>query len=466
MNILLLLRKIGNLVIFFPVRIFYRSLFAFLQLSEKTFLPLLLIIIAKKYSRNRQLKTKPSLYWGPTPLINNKYWSNALKQIGYNSLTYMTHQYPNFDYADYDKYLYEKIDSVSKRFPFLYNLFFRVYHYLAFMEVIKNWDILHLSFDGCFLSKIGLQNLEGKLIRAAGCKIIVMPYGGDSHRFSRFQNMLWKIGMSWSYPYSTKIQNQLEAVVNYWTEEADILLTGFEYQNGFSRNDVLIPSYLSIDINQWETKKRYNLANGKDKPVYIMHTPNHRGAKGTEFVIDSIEKLKSEGLQVELILLEGIKNTQVREIMRTKADILVEQLLFNGYALSGIEGMASGLPVVSNLNFPNLLDGYRIFSFLDECPIVSADPKNIYDVLKILITNPELRETLGKAGRNYVEKYHSYETSQYMFEKIYDKIWFGKEVDIMPMFHPLLSEYNKSKPKIEHPLINSQLPQLIEKKHP
>ena len=36
-------------------------------------------------------------------------------------------------------------------------------------------------------------------------------------------------------------------------------------------------------------------------------------------------------------------------LLKDKADILIDQLIFNGYAMSAIEGMAAGIPVISNL---------------------------------------------------------------------------------------------------------------------
>ena len=36
-------------------------------------------------------------------------------------------------------------------------------------------------------------------------------------------------------------------------------------------------------------------------------------------------------------------------LLKDKADILIDQLIFNGYAMSAIEGLAAGIPVISNL---------------------------------------------------------------------------------------------------------------------
>jgi glycosyltransferase involved in cell wall biosynthesis len=189
----------------------------------------------------------------------------------------------------------------------------------------------------------------------------------------------------------------------------------------------------------------------------VIHTPNHRGAKGTEFVQEAIERLRSEGLQIELVLVERMPNEEVRRLMRT-ADILAEQFIFTGYAFSGIEGMASGLAVMSNLENETYTRLLRRFSFLDECPILSTTPESLYENLGLLVRNPKLRRALGTAGRAYVEKYHSYRTSQYMFGAVYDRIVHGKDVELQRIFHPLLGDYNRSVAKVDHPLVESRLP--------
>jgi hypothetical protein len=127
--------------------------------------------------------------------------------------------------------------------------------------------------------------------------------------------------------------------------------------------------------------------------------------------------------------------------------------------MSAIEGMASGLPVMANLEHEAYTRLFRRYSYLNECPILSTTPETLKENLRVLVTDPALREELGRAGRRYVKKYHSEETARYMFGAIYEKVWFGKEdVDLMNLFHPLKSEYNRSRPPVEHPLVDSKLP--------
>ena len=250
---------------------------------------------------------------------------------------------------------------------------------------------------------------------------------------------------------------RIQTRVNYWTRSADTIITGFMI-DGLVRWDVLAFQTVVIDTELWRPRKFYNSADGANGVVKIIHTPNSRGFKGTEYLQRAVEELRAEGLKMELLLIEGVQNEEVRRLIADEADILAEQFIATGYAMSGIEGMASGLPVLANLEHEAYTRLFRRYAYLNECPILSTTPETLKQNLRVLVTNPRLREELGKAGREYVEKYHSEETARYMFGAIYDKIWHGRGVDLMNLFHPLKSEYNHRKPLVQHPLVENKLP--------
>ena len=137
--------------------------------------------------------------------------------------------------------------------------------------------------------------------------------------------------------------------VDWWCRHADFVIPGGMGPDGLGRWDVLIPNSLCVDVDSWKTTKKNNMADGRDNLVKLTHSPNFRGFKGTEFVIEAVEALKEEGLKVELILLEKIQNEEVKKVLRESSDIHVEQLVCTGFGLNAIEAMATGLPVVSNL---------------------------------------------------------------------------------------------------------------------
>ena len=140
---------------------------------------------------------------------------------------------------------------------------------------------------------------------------------------------------------------------------------------------------------------------------------------------------------------------------KSDVDILIEQLIF-GHGLNAVEGMACGLPTISNLEDETYILPLRRWSYFDECPLVSASPENLVDVLRKLITRPELRHQIGRASREYVEKYHGLDSAQYMFSNVIDYLY-GKKESLINLYHPLLGEYPNRSPKIQHPLVKNNI---------
>ena len=246
--------------------------------------------------------------------------------------------------------------------------------------------------------------------------------------------------------------------VDYWTVNSDFVIMGAMLDDA-ARWDALPLSDLCVDITQWKPSNKVQTADGVNEAVTIVHTPNHRGFKGSEFIIKAVHELKEEGVKIDFVLLEKVPNHVVRTTLTTKADILVEQIIFTGFGLSGIEGLASGIPVLSNLENPEIMNVFRRYSYLNECPVVSTTPENVKTILSKLISNPELRNELGITSRKYAEKYHSYDSFGALFEEIERKIW--KEdpsSDPLNFYNPQNpNSYNNRTPLISNPLTNNQL---------
>ena len=145
-----------------------------------------------------------------------------------------------------------------------------------------------------------------------------------------------------------------------------------------------------------------------------------------------------------------------KDQLHRRDDILVEQLNGRGYALNAIEGMASGLPVISNNQENDYMQLYRNYSFFNECPIVSTSIESLEKTLELLIINSDLRKELGICSRKYAEKYHGLDSSQYLFSSVIDFLN-GKEKNLIDLFHPLKSDYVKRKPIIKPPLFENKI---------
>ena len=402
----------------------------------------------------QRMPRSPSLLlWGSTPILNNRYWAEAMREGGLDARTLMIEYYAAINRReDYDHYT---TDFVPHWTDARHARLLAPYH--AFLFTVLFAKVSHMSFDGGALQDSACAPIEPPLLKAAGVKTVVITYGGDGAMYSRIRDLSMRHAFQLSYPDGARREAQVEAKVARWTQDADCIVGVAHSLDGHGRWDILMGSPLQIDLEGIRPVDSYSANDGRNGPVRVIHAPNHRGVKGTEFLVDAVERLRREGLQVELVLLERMQNREVLARLRT-ADILAEQFIMPIYGLNGVEGLATGLPVLANLTVDDSMQVLRRFSYMNECPVVAANPETLCDVLRQLVTNPELRATLGRAGRRYAEKYHSYAMTRFLFGAIHRRIVDGEKVDLMNLFHPLKSVYVQTDP-IAHPLVNSRLAQ-------
>jgi len=401
-----------------------------------TLLLLYLFASSRTVSKPRQ-GVKPRLVWACAPIINIKYASEAMRQAGYFSRTFVYTYSTIAEKRDFDLYRLELFPIYKWSHRALVLLF---EPYISFVYLLFHFDIYHFFYDGGILSKTPYRFLEIQLLHIFGKKVVVMPYGSDVHVLPRMRNPLYKFGQLYHYgQFAVPRARLISRWIDYFSMHADCCVGSAAF-DALYRWDILPVSYVAIDTELFRPPANYTYQNdGKNGPVVIVHTPNHRVIKGTDYIIAAVDRLESEGYQIEFRLLERLKNSEVRAILE-RSDILVE-LLVSGYGLSGIEGMALGKPVISN--FQGDTSALKHYSYLKECPIVQANIDTVYEKLKWLVENPDARQVIGTKSRRYVEKYHSYLSQQIMWEQIYKKIWYGENVDLMFLYHPLRDEYTK-----------------------
>ena len=378
------------------------------------------------------------LVWGCAPILNNKYWSLAMRQGGADSCTLMPAFYDSINaVADYDLYFHDVTPPWACCLQ-------EAAAMSAFLYVAYSASVMHMPFRGGPLSGSTLSRLEPDLLHAAGVKSVMIPYGSDAYMYSRLASPTLTHVLNVSYPSYARDEETVRHNVFRWSARADFVLGwAMTVGNGFPRWDALVVAPFHIDTQGWAYKTAYSDADGRQGRVRILHCPNHRTFKGTVYIMAAMDSLKAEGLEVELVLLERVQNTVVRQTM-LEVDILVDQCLAH-YALNALEGMVSGLPVCSNLEEPDLTV-LRRFSYLNECPIVSVTPETLADRLRPLVQNPDLRRRLGQAGRAYVEKYHSLPAARHLYGTIHTKLLHDDSTDTQSLYHPLLSEYVRNNP--------------------
>jgi hypothetical protein len=138
---------------------------------------------------------------------------------------------------------------------------------------------------------------------------------------------------------------------------------------------------------------------GRDVPI-IVHAPSDKGVKGTDEILQTLERLKVEGVAFEMRLLDGVSNQQVLSEL-ADADVVIDQLHLPVHGKLGVEAMASGCTLVT-------CNREEYEPFPPNRPIWHIGPENLYPQLKHLLTHRQLRVNLAHKGRIYVERYHDH----------------------------------------------------------
>jgi hypothetical protein len=410
-----------------------------------------LLIAAARARRHRGGKR---LYWGPDPIISFKYWSDAMRSAGHDSTALVSHDFENFKAQRFDLY-HQDVLAGSKLPDFIIR---RAPEYVVFLYLLRSFDVVHIPFTGGPLGSTPLARDEPALLRRAGIKTVLVAYGGDVLRYSWISDLLTRHTLLINYPEAGRRQADVDTQVERWTREADIVVGGLALE-GVSRWDVLTTNYIAIPADRVTPKTEWSSADGTAEPVRVIHAPNHRGVKGTEFIVRAIDALQRKGLKIDFVLLEQVPNERVLQAMRD-ADISVDQCIGSAYGLFAIESMATGCTVLANLEDERLLGVHRQFAWLAQCPIVSVDIERLEKTIERLVRDPALRRQLGQLGIEYVRRFHSPETAQHLFGSIYRKLD-GEEVDLMRLFHPLASEYMQRFEPLKPPLLHNRLPESV-----
>lgn len=343
----------------------------------------------------RRRGRRPRILWGAVPIINIRYSSLADKQYGYSSRTVVNDLYVIDARDDYDELMEGRLAP-----------------YRAFVRAGFDTDIFGFFFDGGLLARTPWWSFELWLVRAAGKAILVYPYGGDARLPSATRALGdWNAYSLVRPGCEDRDERDVRRHLARFAARANFMLGCADLAASLPRLDGMMP--FPFDDRDWKP-----VAATPGDSVVVVHAPNHRHYKGTQFLIEAIDALRSDGVTIELDLVERLPRTMARE-RYARAHIVADQFLIGGYAMFAIESMALGKPVLCYL--PERLRVYH--PEWDECPIVSANPDTLYERLRELALDRELREALGARGPAYVRKYHSLHAIGALQDSLYRRMW-------------------------------------------
>ena len=196
-----------------------------------------------------------------------------------------------------------------------------------------------------------------------------------------------------------------------------------------------VPEFYCLDQELWHPEikipKKHLLSTNNHGIIRLFHAIGNRkertkndgvNIKSTHIYLPLIEKLRSEGMQIEMIEPDRIPNKEVR-FLQAQADIFLEMLTFGWFGANAREAMMLGKPVICYIR-PEWLETLRkeIPDYAEELPIINATPKTVESVLRDLIENSEKRLAIGKRSREFALKWHSMNAAGKRFDKIYSAL--------------------------------------------
>lgn len=280
-----------------------------------------------------------------------------------------------------------------------YHRIFRMSQF--FLNSILKYNVFHFYFGNTLLPRY----YDLPILKRMNKKMVMQYLGSDirqksiAERKNKFLQVKVKDEKEIRHRISTVAKYIKTAIVDYELQE---------YIQGYFEKIVIMRAALNIQDYRPAIPSLYK------KIPLIVHAPSDKRIKGTEYVLQAIDKLKEE-YDFKFKLVRGLNHEEAKNIYE-KADIIVDQLLGGSHGVFSIEAMALGKPVICYIR-EDLKDKYP-----KDLPIISANPDTIYSVLKILIEDAKLRHELGEKGRVYVEKYHDARKIAGELIKVYESL--------------------------------------------
>lgn len=153
------------------------------------------------------------------------------------------------------------------------------------------------------------------------------------------------------------------------------------------------------------------------------HAIGNRGnIKGTSWIHQAVEELRSEGHRLQLMHVERVPNKAVR-FYQAQADIVVDQLLVGGGGQNARECLALGKPVLTRVH-PQQHKAFEIAaSPFGPVPYVATDVTNVKDNLRSLATNSALRREVGERALAFAKNVLSPEAAASRYLKLYEGLY-------------------------------------------
>ncbi len=326
-----------------------------------------------------------------------------------------------------DWHLFDVTAASSITAPFfkrIFTGFYRIFTFIYFLFIEKFDFILIFSGSGWGFLEKGIMSILAKIF---GIKVIISP---------RTEKFISDIDKSFIFRFFVKyvIKNSHYIICQGETIKGKWIVR----MKDFAEKFIVIPNW--IDINEYSGC----IVEKQQLPPKLLFLAWLEKRKGIGELLTAIELLHKDGEKFNLVIAgDGMEKEMVLEFIKhnnlgdkvqalgwvkdsikrdliQKSDIYILPSYIEGLPNSLLEMMASGkVCIVTNVGaIPDVIEHMS-----NGILITKQNPNDIYNNLKLLFRNPDLRVTLGKNAQNYITKNHSLSVAINKFQQLFDLTW-------------------------------------------
>lgn len=323
----------------------------------------------------------------------------ALERAGCNVLSVISHRDPYFQNLEYDIETHNFIYDYTKRkwrFSIIARTMRKISHLLGkkFIQgLYKRFILRKISWSDSIIYFWGertffsdFSDLEFAVKKRK--KIIFFLWGSDVRQKEAFFSEFYKRDL---VPDKQDLFRKIQVMRR--VEKYASLIYSVPDQAGLALRKYK-HLQLCFDIGKYKFCLPTN-----DIPL-VIHAPSKPEMKGTDHILECIEQLREAGLKFNFQLVQNLQNSELINLL-SRADILVDELIFHGPGILSFEAMASGCVSLTKVWSGNSID-FRP-------PVVPVDHRTLFDNLKTLVDDKRLRVEIAIKARKYVEQNNTLE---------------------------------------------------------
>lgn len=153
--------------------------------------------------------------------------------------------------------------------------------------------------------------------------------------------------------------------------------------------------------------------------IRIAHAPTERGAKGSQYILIALERLKERfPNRVEVDLIENVPHREAVQRIG-QADLFIDQVLVGWYGAAAVEALSMGVPTAAFINDEHLQ--FVPQEMAKELPFLRINKSNLLDRLSHFVTERDMAVESAASGRAFAARWHDSEVVARLTQKVYER---------------------------------------------